>query len=145
MFKKGLSTLFLLSLFVTSCSSIDNTIGGEKYCSLIINNVSGGTVNVVENLDLAKIKVGTTLNFRVETEAGYTLDSLLVDNTNITSSLKFLFLEAKEYNVYPTYIKNGDVVGEEKTGYVTSETTSNGSFTVSKSEGKVGESIVVAT
>lgn len=145
MFKKGLSTLFLLSLFVTSCSSIDNTTGGEKYCSLIINNVSGGTVNVVENVDLNKIKVGTTLNFSVETETGYTLDSLLVDNTNITSSLKFLFLEAKEYNVYPTYIKNGDVVDEEKTGYVTSETASNGSFTVSKSEGKVGETIVVTT
>ena len=143
MFKKGFSVIFLISLFVTSCTNASTQ--NDKYFSLIIHPSEGGEVSVKEDVDLSKIKVGTTLNFEAKPMSGYSLESLLVDDTNITSSLKYLFLEEKSYNIFPFFTNSDDIVDENKYGSVVSLSTVNGTFSVNKNEGKVGEEVIITT
>lgn len=104
------SGLLLLSLLVSGCSTEspnDNNTNNNheviKYASFNILEEKGGVITLKNDLNPLKVKVGTKVEFNVTLTQGYKLDSLYVDKTNVTSSLFYVPLESKCYDVIPTF------------------------------------------
>ena len=76
----------------------------NEFASLEIKTPQNGTISLKnENIDLNKITLGTEIEFNVSPSANYELNQLLIDNVDITNSLKYTLNEAKKYVVTATF------------------------------------------
>ncbi len=76
----------------------------NEFASLEIKTPQNGTISLKnENIDLNKITLGTEIEFNVSPSVNYELNQLLIDNVDITNSLKCTLNEAKKYVVTATF------------------------------------------
>lgn len=100
----------------------------NEYASLEIKTPQNGTISLKNELiDLNKISLGTEIEFNVSPNTNYELNQLLIDNVDITNTLKYTLNEAKNYVVTAifTLINN-----EEKYASLVINSTINGTIKV---------------